>query len=105
MMGLSSMSTMDKNLRYAMRIYHRPSFGSWHEWFAWYPVRVVSFKEAKISYIGMTGYYLKYYRWTWLKKIARRKVVDHFDGPGRESAGSSNYYEYTTTMELLKSGY
>lgn len=105
MMGLSSMSTIDKNLRYAMRVYHRPSFESWHEWFAWYPVRVVAFKEVEMSSIGVGTFYLKHYNWAWLKKVARRKVVDHLDGPGREAAGSSNYYEYTTTMELLKNGY
>jgi hypothetical protein len=96
---------MDKNLKYAMRIYINPSFGSWHEWFAWYPVRVVTFKEVEMTNLGIASYYLKYYNWIWLKKIARRKVIDHLDGPGREGAGSVDYYEYTTMMELLKNGY
>lgn len=102
MMGLSSMSTTDKQLKYAMIVYRDPTFGSWHEWFAWYPVRVVTFKEIDMSNIGVATYYIKVYNWTWLKKIARRKVTDRWDGPGRESAGSKTYHEYTTLMELLR---
>ena len=102
MMGLSSQSTASKKLKYAMVIYHDPTFENWHEWFAWYPVRVVSFKEIDMTSVAVATYYLKYYNWVWLKKIARRKVIDNFDGPGREAELKKVYWEYTTLMELLR---
>lgn len=100
MMGLSSVT--DKQLKYAMNFYHHPEFYSWKEWFAWYPVRVVSFKEIEMTSFGVATYYVKIYNWTWLKKVARRKVIDHLDGPGREAELKKTYWEYTTLMELLR---
>lgn len=102
MMGLSSMSTADKKLKYAMVVYNDPVFDPWHEWFAWYPVRVVNFKEMEMTSFGVASYYLKIYNWVWLKKIARRKVIDRLDGPGREAELKRIYWEYTTLMELLR---
>lgn len=96
------MSTENKKLKYATIIYRDPTFENWHEWFAWYPVKVVTFKEIEISSFGVATYYLKVYNWVWCKKIARRKVIDLIDGPGREGAGTKTYYEYTTLMELLR---
>ena len=101
-MSLSSMSTTDKQLKYAMVVYRDPTFGTWHEWFALYPVRVVNFKEIEMTSLGVATYYLKVYNWVWLRKVARRKVTDRWDGPGREGAGTKTYYEYTTLMDLLR---
>jgi hypothetical protein len=105
MMGLSNMSSTDKNIKYAMRIYNKPSFGQWHKWFAWYPVRIVQFHRVELTTFGVGEYFLKHYKWVWFKEVARRKVIDSLDGPGREGAGDKTYYEYTTTMELLKIGH
>lgn len=100
-MGLSKM-TNSKNLRYAINTYINPSFGKWEEWYAWYPVRLVKLKpHDTIEQV----YYIKVFKWVWLQKIVRRKVIDMLDGPGRESAGSKVYYEYTTLMELLNNGH
>ncbi len=101
MMGLSSVT--DKQLKYALHFYNNPKFHPWHEWFAWYPVRVVTFKDLELA--DFSSYHIKVYNWVWLKKIARRKVVDYLDGPGRETLGSRIYYEYTTLMDLLKHGH
>lgn len=103
MMGLSS-SMFDMNqkqLKYAMYVYNRPSFGEWHKWFAWYPVRIVQFHRVELTSFGVGEYFLKHYKWVWLKEVARRKVIDELDRPGNEGAGSKIYYEYTTMMELL----
>lgn len=103
MMGLSEMKNDALNqLRYAKHVYLCPSFGVWHEWFAWYPVKVVKFKEVEMTTFGVATYYLKVYNWAWLKKVARRKVIDCLDGPGRETAGKKTYYEYTSLLEILK---
>lgn len=85
-----------------MVVYNDPVFDPWHEWFAWYPVRVVNFKEMEMTSFGVASYYLKIYNWVWLKKIARRKVIDRLDGPGREAELKRIYWEYTTLMELLR---
>ena len=100
-MGLSDESTMDKNIKYAMRVYNNPTFESWHKWFAWYPVRVVKFHRVELTSFGVGEYFLKHYKWVWLKEVARRKVIDSLDGPGREGAGKKTHYEYTTLMDLL----
>jgi hypothetical protein len=103
MMGLSD--NRDSKLKYAMRVYNHPSFGEWHKWYAWYPVRIVKFHRVELTTFGVGEFFIKTYQWVWLKEVARRKVIDELDGPGREGAGSKIYYEYTTTMELLASGY
>lgn len=85
-----------------MVVYNDPVFDTWHEWFAWYPVRVVHFKEIEMTSFGVATYYIKIYNWAWLKKIARRQVIDRLDGPGREAELKKVYWEYTTLMELLR---
>jgi len=102
-MGLSKVT--DKELKYALRFYNSPKFYNWNEWFAWYPVRIVTFKEVELSTFGVATHFIKIYNWIWLRKIARRKVVDYLDGPGREGAGKNTYYEHTTLMDLLKNGH
>ena len=89
-----------KKYKYAMRYYNNPTFGIWHEWFAWYPIRIISFE----GFPDVEHMYLKTQRWVWLQKVARRKVIDHLNGPGRESIFPSTrkHYEYTTLMELLR---
>ena len=102
-MGLSSVTA--KELRFAKHFYNNPDFYYWHEWFAWYPVRIVTFKEIEMSSIGVGTFYVRRYSWAWLKKISRRKVVDYLDKPGAEGAGKKVYYEHTTLMDLLKNGH
>jgi hypothetical protein len=102
MMGLSS---TESKLKYAMHMYHNPSFGQWHKWYAWYPVRIVKFRNIEMSSLGVADFYVKTWSWVWLQEVARRKVIDSLDGPGRETAGTKTYYEYTTTMELLTVGH
>lgn len=104
-MGLSSNMIDDeleykaKKYKYAMRYYNSPTFGIWHEWFAWYPVKVVKFRQLQ----SLDDVYIRTFSWVWLQKVARRKVIDHLNGPGRESIFPSTrkHYEYTTLMDLL----
>lgn len=107
MMGLSSMDNRkEQQLKYAMNFYVSPTFGQWHEWFAWHPVKIVTFKENyRSDSIVWDGFYIKHYRWAWLITVVRRRVTDRLDGPGRESAGIKKYYEYTTIMDILTHGY
>lgn len=100
----SMIESKERQLKYALHYYVSPSFGSWHEWFAWHPVRVVTFQDVSSHGEVWNGYYARCYKWMWLKTVARRKVTDYLDGPGRENAGSKKYYEYTTLMDLLTHG-
>lgn len=102
-MGLSSLDKLSKQMKYATHIYITPEFYSWQQWFAWYPVQVVVYKPLSNDPDEVT--YIRLRQWVWLKKIARRKVVDDFYRPGLEGVGKATYYEYTTTMELLKHGH
>lgn len=95
----------EKQLRFAQHYYNNPSFGTWYEWFAWYPVQVVTYHEIDLSTIGVDTFHLKVYNWVWLKKVSKRKVIDSLDRPGLEGLHKKVYYEYTTLMELLKNGY
>ncbi len=82
---------------YSEQVYIDPKFGPWKEWFAWYPVKKILWDNEE---------YVRIYKWIWLQKINRRKVVDWDDGPGREScAVRRKYYEYATLLDLLKYGY
>lgn len=102
-MGLSDLGQLAKQMKYATRIYVTPMFYSWQQWFAWYPVKVIFYQPVTDEPDEWA--YVKLTRWVWLQKIARRKVVDDFARPGLEGASKVTYYEYTTTMELLKHGH
>lgn len=102
-MGLSSNSLPDTKFRFALAYYSDPTFHEWKEWFSWYPVKVVYFYNVDSHYGNVL---IKSYRWSWLKNVVRRRVIDRLDGPGREGVipTSVKYYEYTTMLELLANG-
>lgn len=89
------------NKLYGERRYVNPKFEAWEEWFAWYPIKMNRWVEIN----DMLDTHIKVCNYVWLKKILRRKVIDCRAGPGREFAGNKIYYEYTTTMDILKYGH
>lgn len=68
--------------------YHRPNFGLWQKWFAWYPVRKYFYVEDAASF----G--IKPYRWIWLKMIYRRRVDYVYV--------NSVIWEYADLFEILQ---
>ena len=87
---------------YSEIVYNDPTFHEWHEWFAWYPVKMIYWNHNEDGF----GKGMRVYKWMWLKKIVRRKVIDQHGGPGREGSDfKSTHWEYTTLMDMLKYGH
>ncbi len=80
---------------YTEKIYLSPIFKKWHEWFAWYPVKMIYVSNHDDGFAKS----IHIHRWVWMKKIWRREVV--------ESPYSTPkiHYEYTTLMDMLKHGH
>lgn len=87
---------------YSEVTYYDPTFCPWEEWYAWKPVKMVYWHTGNEDGFGKG---IRVYKWIWGEKILRRKVIDRLSGPGRETAGISKYWEYTTLMGLLQSGH
>ena len=89
---------------YSDHVYANPTFYEWHEWFAWHPVKMIYMYRGDEDGFGQG---MKTYRWVWLQKIVRRKVIDDFSRPGTEGSWPTKRknYEYTTLMDLLKNGH
>lgn len=83
---------------YSNVAYYDPHYEPWKEWFAWYPVKKQYWVEGQIAKHTE-------YKWVWLKKINRRKVIDQVDGPGREAGYGKTYWEYATLMDMLANGH
>lgn len=82
-----------KNL-YGHRGYIDPEYGSWESWYAWYPVKRVTW-----GYFSGRSGYVKVHRWEWRTHLLRRKVISK-----REPLASRTkvYWEYTTMEEALR---
>lgn len=69
---------------------------TWHEWFAWYPIHKVIWRDMGELDPEFEGYKLRVWKYVWLRKIHRRKVYFETDIHGLIST-----YEYVDTEDLL----
>ncbi len=86
---------------YRHRGYIDPEYGSWENWYAWYPVKRITwghFSGRLIQQIaGPDAAGSKIYRWEWRTHLLRRRVTSNGALFRRKSQ-----WEYTTMEEALR---
>lgn len=86
---------------YSHRGYIEPEYGAWENWYAWYPIKRITWHSADLSLLSSRtrSFPVKVYRWEWRTYLLRRRVVSKvFDFSDRKKS----QWEYVTMEEALQ---